>query len=98
MSEGSFKDKIADAVNKYGDRIDEGLDKARDAVDQRTGGKYADKLDSAVGRAKDTLDDVGGRGTSSAPGTAQDVGEDAHPDDVAGPDATRGPQHHDPRE
>lgn len=91
MSEGSFKDRIKDAVTQHGDRIGEGLDKARDVIDDKTGGKYSDKLDSAVSKAKDGLD----RFDDSASSTP----EDAHPDDsAAGGDATRGAQQHDPRE
>lgn len=56
-----FKSRAVQAVDEHGDKIGEGLDKAADFVDDKTGGKYADKLDAGVEKAKDTLDSLDGR-------------------------------------
>ena len=46
----------AEAVDKHGDKIGHGLDKAKGFVDDKTGGKHADKTSSAVDKAKAALD------------------------------------------
>jgi hypothetical protein len=55
------KKTLSTAVDKHGDKISEGLDKAGAAIDARTGGKYRDKIDAGVGKAKTTLDGLDGR-------------------------------------
>ncbi|MCD4527088.1 antitoxin [Nocardioides sp. cx-173] len=55
------KKKLADAVDKHGDKISDGIDKAAAAADQRTGGKHADKIAKAQAKAKDGLDRLDGK-------------------------------------
>ena len=55
------KDKLTDAVDSHGDNIAEGIDKAADAVDKKTGGKHGDKLDTGADKAKDALDRLDGK-------------------------------------
>ncbi len=55
------KSKLTKAVDSQGEKIGEGLDKAGDIVDKKTGGKYADKIDSGIDKAKDALDDLDGK-------------------------------------
>ena len=55
------KKKLEDAVDKHGDKIAEGLDKAGDLVDKQTKGKYSDKIEGGVAKAKDTLDGLDGK-------------------------------------
>ena len=55
------KSKLTKAVDSQGDKIAEGLDKAGDLVDDKTGGKYSDKIDSGVDKAKDALDGLDGK-------------------------------------
>lgn len=50
------KGKLTDAVDKHGDKIDQGIDKAAALADKKTGGKHGDKIDSATQKAKDALD------------------------------------------
>lgn len=50
------KGKLTDAVDKHGDTIDKGIDKAASLADKRTGGKHGSKIDSASQKAKDALD------------------------------------------
>ena len=56
-----LKAKATDAVNQHGDTIGDGLDKAKDFVDDKTGGKLGDKADGAIDKAKDALDGLDGK-------------------------------------
>ncbi len=49
------KAKAADAVDKHGDKIDQGLDKAGEMADKRTHGQHSDKIADARGKATDAL-------------------------------------------
>ena len=55
------KDKLADAVDDHADKIEGGLDKAADLVDDKTGGKFGDKIEGGVDKAKDALDSLDGK-------------------------------------
>jgi hypothetical protein len=55
------KAKLTKAVDSQGDKIGDGLEKAGDLVDKKTGGKYGDKIDAGVDKAKDALDDLDGK-------------------------------------
>lgn len=50
------KNKIEGLVEGHGDKVKEGLDKAGDIVDDKTGGKYGDQIDGAVDKAKGAVD------------------------------------------
>jgi hypothetical protein len=55
-----FMDKIKGLVGKNSAKISQGVDKAGDVVDDKTGNKYTahiDKGEDAVDRALDKLDD-----------------------------------------
>ena len=60
-----FLDKLkarpSDAVDKHGDKIADGIDKAADVADKKTGGKHTDKIDSGADKAKDALDKLDGK-------------------------------------
>ena len=52
----NFKEKASELADKakgagggIGDKISEGVDKATDFVDEKTGGKFTDKLDAVDG-------------------------------------------------
>ncbi|MFD4987014.1 antitoxin [Streptomyces sp. NPDC058374] len=53
------KEKVADLTRQHGDKIDQGLDKAAQAVDSRTKGKYSDKIRTGTEKAKGALDQLG---------------------------------------
>lgn len=53
------KDKVADLAQQHGEKIDQGLDKAAQVVDEKTKGKYSDKIQSGTGKAKDAIDRIG---------------------------------------
>ena len=48
----SFLDKAKDLADKHDDKVDQGLEKAGDQIDQRTGNKYSDKVDQGVDQAQ----------------------------------------------
>ena len=54
--------KLTGAVDKHGDKIADGIDKAAAAADKRTGGKHTDKITGATGKAKGALDKLDGKG------------------------------------
>ncbi|MFC3850663.1 antitoxin [Corynebacterium hansenii] len=41
----SLIDKAKDFIDKNPDKVRQGIEKAGDVIDERTGGKYADKID-----------------------------------------------------
>ena len=55
------KDKLSEVTDQHPDQVekysDQGIERAGDAVDDRTGGKYADKVDQAQTRADDSIGD-----------------------------------------
>lgn len=55
------KGKLTGAVDSQGDKISDGLDKAADVIDDKTGGKYGDKIDLGVEKTKDALDGLDGQ-------------------------------------
>ncbi len=52
----SIKDKAKDFAGKNPDKVDQGIDKAGDAVDAKTGGQHADKVDMAQDKANQAAD------------------------------------------
>ena len=55
------KGKLTEAVDKHGDKISDGLDKAGALADKKTGGKYGDKIATGVDKAKGALDGLDGK-------------------------------------
>jgi hypothetical protein len=49
---GGFMDKAKDMADQHDQQVDQGLDKAGDAVDQRTGGGHSEQVDKAVDQAQ----------------------------------------------
>ena len=54
------KDKAQDLVGEHGDKVKDGLDKAVDFVDDKTGGKHTDTIEGVAGKAKEGIDKFGG--------------------------------------
>ncbi|QLQ15596.1 MAG: antitoxin [Micropruina sp.] len=50
-----FVDKIKDAAAAHADQVNEGIDKAGDFVDDKTGGQYAGQVDQAQEFLKDQI-------------------------------------------
>lgn len=51
----SFLDKAKDLAGDNADKIGEGLDKAADLINDKTGGKFEGQIDGAVDKAKGLL-------------------------------------------
>ena len=52
----SMFDKAKDLLGEHGDKVDEGIDKLGDLIDDKTGGEHADKVDTAQEKLKEGLD------------------------------------------
>lgn len=84
------KAKLTHAVDKHGDRIADGLDKAGAAVDKQTGGKHSDKITTGVAKAKEGLDGLDGRtddfrASTTEPAPDPDVVPSPGPEPVTDP-------------
>ncbi len=55
MGIGDFVEKAKDLAGQHPDQVDQGIDKAGDAVDQRTGGQHAAQVDKAQDAVRDRL-------------------------------------------
>lgn len=51
-------DKAKDALSGQGDKVDAGVEKAGDMVDEKTEGKYAEQVDKGQDIAGDKLSDM----------------------------------------
>lgn len=51
-----FLDKVKGLANKNKNKIADGVDKATDVIDDKTGGKFADKVEMAEEKATDAID------------------------------------------
>lgn len=60
------KAKLTGAVDEHGDKIKDGLGKAGDMINDKTGGKYSEKIDDGVKKASDKLDGLDGKNDDSA--------------------------------
>ena len=61
-----FLDKVKGLAGQHPDKAEGAIDKARDVVDKKTGGKYADQVDKGAQAAKNFVGDERG-GTPPAP-------------------------------
>ena len=48
----SFLDKAKDLANDHDEQVDQGLEKAGDQIDKRTGDKYSSQIDKGVDQAQ----------------------------------------------
>jgi hypothetical protein len=55
MGLGDIVNKAKDLAADHPDQVDQGIDKAGDAVDARTGGTHASQVDKAQEAVKDRL-------------------------------------------
>ena len=54
---GGFLDKAREAADQHDDKVDQGLEKAGDFADQKTGGKYDEQIDKGVDAAQERTGD-----------------------------------------
>lgn len=55
MDLGNLGDKAKDLLEEHADKVDDGIDKVADLVDEKTGGKHTDKIEAAAEKLKDVL-------------------------------------------
>ncbi len=53
----SFLDKAKDFADQHDEQVDQGLDKAGEQIDERTGNKYSEQIDKGVGQAQQRTGD-----------------------------------------
>lgn len=51
-------DNLKGALKGNADKVKDGLDKAGDMIDDKTGGKYSDKIEMAEDKVGDMIDDM----------------------------------------
>lgn len=59
-------DKIKGMLGQHDEQVDQGIDKAGDVVDDKTGGKYTGQVDKAQDAAKEGIDKLTGEGGDGA--------------------------------
>ena len=68
------KEALSGAVDKHGDKVADGIDKAAKLADDKTKGKYSEKIATGAEKAKDALDNLDGKnddlGNTPKPPTA----------------------------
>lgn len=52
----NMKAKAKDLANQHSDQVKEGLKKAGNIVNEKTGGKHSDKIDRGVDKAGEAVD------------------------------------------
>lgn len=56
MGIGDFVDKAKDLAAEHEDKVSDGIDKAAEMVDEKTGGNYSDKIEEGAEKAKDFVE------------------------------------------
>ena len=56
MGFGDFVDKAKDMAGEHEDKVKDGIDKAADVVDDKTGEKFSGQVDQGADAAKDFVD------------------------------------------
>lgn len=51
-----LKEKAKDALGQHGDKVDQGIDKAGQTIDERTGGQHSEHITKGTEKAKEGLD------------------------------------------
>lgn len=55
------KEKATELVDQHGDKVEQGLEKAGQLADERTGGQHTDKIQQGVDKAREALDGLDGQ-------------------------------------
>jgi len=55
-------DKIKGLIGGNADKVKQGIDKAGDMVDEKTGGKFSDKIDMAEEKIGEVIEDQAAEG------------------------------------
>ena len=62
-------DKVRSMLGQHDEKVDQGIDKAGDVVDDKTGGKYSEHVDKAQDAAHDAVDKLGDEGDTGGGAT-----------------------------
>ncbi|HEY4377420.1 MAG TPA: antitoxin [Acidimicrobiales bacterium] len=54
-----MKDKAAGLVGGHAEQVDQGIDKAVEVIDDKTGGGHTEQIEGAADKAKDVLGGLG---------------------------------------
>lgn len=57
MGFDEMKDKAKDLLGQHSDQAEQGIDKASEFADEKTGGKHSDQIDKLADQAKERLGD-----------------------------------------
>lgn len=57
----NLKGKVSDLVDSNSEKIADGMDKAGEFIDSRTGGKHTDKIETGKDKLRDALDGLDGK-------------------------------------
>ncbi len=49
-------DKAKDLLNEHNDKVDQGIDKAAQVIDQKTGGQHTEEINQGAEQAKQAMD------------------------------------------
>jgi hypothetical protein len=56
-----IKNKVKDLVDGHGDKVDQGIDKAGDLANERTGGQHGTQIEQGEQKVRDGLDSLDGQ-------------------------------------
>ena len=74
----ALKDRVAGMAAGHRDKVDQGLDKAGQMIDEKTGNKYSDQINTGVNKAKESFGEQTGQDNGAPnpdPGAQGDPGQ-----------------------
>src|SRR5215472_8956406 len=89
-----FEDKAKQLASEHPEQVDEGLKRAGDFADQRTGGRFGDQIQQGEQRAEDYLGS-GGQGGQGGQDQGGQGAQDQYGEDQGGGQYGQGPGGHD---
>jgi len=63
----NLKGKVSDLVDSNSDKIADGMDKAGEFLDSKTGGKHTDKIETGKDKLRDALEGLDGKNDDFPP-------------------------------
>ena len=61
MGFDELKNKAKDLIGEHGDKVDQGVDRAGQFADEKTGGQHSDHIDPGEDKLKEGLRNFGGQ-------------------------------------
>jgi hypothetical protein len=61
MGFDELKDKAKDLIGQHGDKVDQGVERAGQFADEKTGGKHNEHIDKGEDKLKEGLRNFGGQ-------------------------------------